>query len=495
MDSMGSNSRTFRNHSKNLKTNEPMKTRLFLLLFSIAFINVCKAQLTDTINKPQLVFEIPLIDLPYQIDAAKTVNNGNVSLQGIFKGYANPSMHQSLNLSADLYTGLHYGYNHLFKTYLMTETEKAHFGKRLLYSLGLSTIDYISIFAPGFDGWEHEEYHRAVLSRFHIKSFNDMNKFPIGAETTSVNSITDEDLIRFKAESPADFVRMNAAGIEGEYLLVDRLQQNNFFYDQNLPHVVINIFATLNSILYVQKSSDPDFADPLTDEMTNSEPIVAQRDFTGLDFTAWAYDLFHPDEAYNQRGEHPSGNGIDRYIKTTDLTPVELAYLKKQGYLQWLNVLSPMMLGYNSIKLPWKGLYGNFSVRDFLTSFGNDISLNVLLKNTDYKFLLACHSSQNYHHSFPALEARMYDYERKIGSYNVYITPRILVGVQPLNQAFETKKAAFLGLAECKLELNSKGVIHPYVELSAKSKGWVAGNEFLDHNFSFRFGIVSRLNE
>jgi hypothetical protein len=469
-----------------------MKSR-FIILILLWFIPILvEAQTSETEPSPQLVFELPFLDIPYQLDAAKTVNEGNVTFGSFFKGYANPGMHLSLALSSDLYTGAHFGINQIFKVTPKVKRTDWTLGKRLLFALTLCGSDFVLSYAPGFGGWEHEEYHRAVLSRFHVNSFDEMNKFPIGAELISVNHVLDDDLIRFKQESPSDFIRMHVSGIEGEYLLIDKLQRNNFFYTQNLPHEFYYLLSAINSIFYVQICSDPKVANTTTDELNSMETDIPVRDFTGLDFLGWTYDLFRPNEAYTDRGIHPSGVGIDRYIKTTDLNPDELSYLEKQGKLQWLNTISPMLIGFKSIRLSENGLYGNFSVHHFLTSFGNDISLNIFLKTNRYNSVFAFHSYQNYQRSFPAVEAQLIDLEIPIISDVLYISPRLLLGLQPLDQEFKTRSSAFLGLAECKLEFETKSFIHPYIELSGKTKGWVAGNEFLNSNFSCRLGIVSR---
>jgi hypothetical protein len=475
-----------------LKT-QPIRSIVLTLLITVSLS--ANAANNDSIPPSQLVFELPLLDLPYQIDAAKTVNNGQATLGSFFKGYANPSMHQSVSLSTDLYTGLHYGIDCLFSTRDKVPTKKMGLGKLLLYIVTLESSDFIAMSAPGFSGWTHEEYHRAVMTRYHVNSFDDMNKFPIGSETVSVSHVTDEDLIRFKSESPADFNRMHVAGIEGEYLMVDKLQRNNFYYHQNLMHEMVYLLSTLNSIMYVQMCSIPEQTNPMTESFNAIETTIAQRDFTGLDFAGWAYDLFKPNEPYTERGIHPLGNGIDRYIKTSDLTSEELSYLKKQGNLQWLNCLSPMLIGFRSIKLTKNGLYGNFAVRNYLTSFGNELSCNVYLKNNDYNFFVAYHHAQNYEHAFPSIETQLIDYKKNLGASTLYFSPRLLIGLQPKDQGFKTSKASLLGLAECKLELITKGFIHPYIEVSAKTSGWVAGNEFLSSNISGRIGIVSRFTK
>jgi hypothetical protein len=471
-----------------------MKTKAFLpIVVLLSFSNLI-AQNTSIAPKPNLVLELPLIDLPYQIDAAKTVNDGQVTVGSFFKGYANPSMHQSLSITTNLYTGLHYGIGKLFVDDSKKAREQWTFGKNMLYISSLIAADYISVYAPGFDGWLHEEYHRSVMTRYHVNSFNMMNTFPIGSDLVSVNKIKDDDLVRFKSQSPSDFIRMHVAGIEGEYLMIDKLQRNNFYYNQNLTHEFLYIMSALNSIAYVGTCVDPELSDVETDKMNQLEHNIADRDFTGLDFLGWTYDLFHPNEPYTERGNHPLGNGIDRYIKTTDLNDDELKYLKKQGNLQWLNLLSPMMIGFRSIPLSPKGLYGNFAVRHLLTSFGSDISLTAYLMNPHYKWLFAYHSAKNYNRAFPSVEAQLTDYEAALGNHRFYMSPRLIIGAQPQNQIFKTNHGEFLGLAECKVELRAKSHIQPYIELSAKTDGWIAGNEFLDSMFGFRFGVTGRFN-
>src|SRR6185436_9321120 len=71
---------------------------------------------------------------------------------------------------------------------------------------------------------------------------------------------------------------------------------------------------------------------------------IRVRDFTGHDILAWAYDLHRPNEPYAARGIHPSGVGIDRYRKPSDLRPEEMQYLRRQGKLQVLNFFDPAFI-------------------------------------------------------------------------------------------------------------------------------------------------------
>ncbi len=119
--------------------------------------------------------------------------------------------------------------------------------------------------------------------------------------------------------------------------------------------------------------------------LTEEDSDISKRDFTGLDFSAWAYDLFNANEPYQNRGIHRSGVGIDRYIKPSDLTADQIKYLKKQGYLQIINMASPMLFGLdNSFKINSLNLNWNFAVRHILTSFGHDITPSIFIKTTQY---------------------------------------------------------------------------------------------------------------
>ena len=446
------------------------------------------SQQSDSIVTPKLKLDLILFDLPYQLDAAKTVGEGNINFGSFLRGYANPSMQQSLALTGSLYSAAHFGLDNTFK-------KDGRYKKKSSKFFHLSSLlftDIVLIYSPLGDGWLHEEYHRAAMTRFQVNSFNEMNTFPIGAEVVSVSRIRDEDLIRFKLESPHDFIRMHVAGIEGQYLLIDKLQKENFFYNSNLSHHYLYVLSTSNSIAYLNGSTKPSFADPLTDRLTKQQTDISSRDFTGIDFTAWVYDLFNPDEPYESRGIHPSGIGIDRYIKTTDLSSDAKDYLKKQSILSWLNCVSPMVLGFNSIS--WNHNYRfNFALRHFLTSFGSDITFNVFLKGNQKNLIFRFHHASNYKKSFPSVEAELYEFPAILANNRFLIGLRMITGVQPKYQSFTTNKSAFLGLAECKFDWLTKGLISPFAQLSFKTKGWVAGNEFLDSNTSFRLGLSARL--
>jgi hypothetical protein len=427
------------------------------------------------ITAPDIKLDWPLFDLPYQIDAMNTVG------RGFFSGYANPSMTQSLALSQNIVASFNYGMKYFYDHVTMDEPFKTYF-----YFSGVSLGVLLFFYMPGAEGWMHEEYHRAVLTRFGVNSFNGMNLFPIGASVVYVSGIDDSDMSRIKKKSPPDLVRLFEAGIEGEYVQISRLQRDNFFYDQQLLNEIGYFFTTLNSHMYVIISANP------RSELPEDETDVASRDFAGYDFTTWVYDLFRPHEPYEGRGSHPTGKGVERYISVNDLTDDELRYLKLQGNLQMLNYLSPMMFGIRTIPLGDSGHEINFAMRHHLTSFGADIAAQVFLKMRPFNMAFTLHNYMNYKNYFPAVEAELVDYPLTAGRFDFFLSPRVLIGMQPKGQTFKTAGPEFLGLFGLRVDFRAHRNMYPYIDFTAKTNGWVAGNEYLEASASVRLGVSLR---
>lgn len=476
-----------------------MKRIIITCLFCFIYLFSFSQRDTVTNDKPKMVLEAQLFDFNYTKIAAKTVsNNSEVKYYDYFKAWANPSMSQSLTFSANLYAVTHYG----LKKMMNSKIFNSPLLDNLTKSITWGTAELLLSYSPLGSGWLHEEYHRAVLTKFNVNSFNNMNTFPLFADAVSVNNVKDEDLIRMKSESNPDFVRLHAAGIEGEYMLVNLLQKYNFFYNQRQTYFTSSLISIFNAFSYVWTCHTED-AEIFTDNFNLEEGTNLKiRDFTGLDFTAWAYDLFHPEEDYTERGIHPSGVGIDRYIKPSDLTidgnnePLE--YLRKEGFLQLFNFASPMLIGINRFKIKSNidgATYANFAFRTFLTSFGHDISPLFFVQTPKTNWIFAYHQYKNYEKKFFGFEAEIFDYHVEIAGMNTFSTLRVMAWTQPENQQFKTKKANHGGLVDFKFKFRAKNhAIFPYIQVVAKTEGWVAGNVFLEKNVSIKIGSNINLN-
>jgi hypothetical protein len=175
------------------------------------------------------------------------------------------------------------------------------------------------------------------------------------------------------------------------------------------------------------------------------------------------------------------------------LSDRERDYLIKQGWLSCLNYASPMLYGFNNFPLGKTGIEWNFALRHYLTSFGSDTPVQILAKSAPFNMLFTYHSYQNYNNYFPAVEAELLDFPVQFApKLGLRFSPRILLGIQPKDQNFMTGNMEFLGLVGCRVDFAASRHFFPYFDLSVKTDGWIAGNEYLESNVSFKAGVSLR---
>src|SRR5690606_10613802 len=286
--------------------------------------------------------DLPILDLPFAIESAKSGQLWNSF-----------SMEQSLAVTQDLHRINYHLNNRLWDKWIEPDSKRSRTLNRVAANLSSGLIDYVfTYYGIVFSAqWLHEEYHRNALTLNGISSYNETyNRFTSGHANGSISRVRDEDLVRIKRESPQELVRSFAAGIESEYLLLRGLQKDNFYRRSEHPNILLNLLLTKHAVDYVNQFRKKDYNASI-DSMNAHGLTVNSRDYVGWDFTPWVYDLFRPDEPYEARGVHPSGVGVDRAIKTTSLSGEEYSYLKKMGRMQYLNFLSPFMLGIHRIHL------------------------------------------------------------------------------------------------------------------------------------------------
>ncbi|MCS6929440.1 MAG: hypothetical protein NZM43_08105 [Saprospiraceae bacterium] len=445
---------------------------LILALIVVAALSPIslKAQLSgDTVR---LLLDFPLLDLPYQRYASSTYGN-------FFAGYGAPSMKQSLQTTTNFYSAAHFGLKELFKGV------QARLMREILTHGAAGLFDLLIMQIPFGNGWLHEEYHRNVLTRREIESANEINKFPVGKEVFKVYKIKDEGLERLHDNHQNEWRRLQTAGGEAELHLLQTLQRNNFYYTQGLPNVVFYWLIAFSTGEYVRSCARDEF-NQIVDDMNKEDGTdILIRDFTGPDYTAWAYSLFRPDLPYRARGIHPSGVGINRYIKPSDLSQEERDFLRRQGRLMWLNFLSPTMFGFSKIRLK-SHEYGNFAVRSVLTPFGNDISIELWAQTARYNFYFLLHNYLNNNELFTGMEMGMVD--QPLFKGKLAISPRLMMWRQPENLSFTTDQGQLGGLIGLKARANL-GRFSPYLEVEGKTAGWVMGNVFLEENVSLNAGL------
>lgn len=364
--------------------------------------------------------------------------------------------------------------------------------------LRLTTLivwDYFLFTLPGGPAWLHEEWHRAVMGQYGIESYNDVYKFDIFAESIAVSHVKDEDLAWLKENHNPDMVRLGEAGNEAEVELAREYRRDSFFNGRPMRYELFQIWLSLINSSYYVIMCGTDEADTFTDEMNIKDGSdIEKRDFTGLDFTAWIYDLSRPDEPYSARGVHPSGTGIDRYIKYSDLTDSEQKYLKKTGWLTLLNFVSPQMFGVEKFNIDGSsgGLSQiNFMMIHHLTSFGNDIIMSLMYKKNELNIETSLHCYNNEKNYFPGIEIALRRFPISILSTEVFTDYRIMAFSQPEDQRFREDNGEPGGLigAGLSVPLIDK-TFEFFIEGDAKSDGWIEGNLYLGDSLQIRSGII-----
>jgi hypothetical protein len=419
--------------------------------------------------QPEVILELPVIDVPF--------NGGD--------GYTAPSMQQSLHITKDLYQYSHYKFAQWFESRPVVRT--------------VSTIgfDIVSLWLPFGAAWLHEEWHRAVMSNRGINSVNEIYEFPLFAETISVKHVKDEDLIRLKQEYPADMVRLHAAGIEAQYELNFALEKDRFFLPPPTLDGAILWLNYINNISYIYACASNQ-SNTITDEILQNENAdIAQRDFTGLDCNAWVYDLFRPDEPYEQRGIHPSGVGINRYIKYDDLTDEEQDYLNTNLKLSLLNLVNPFLFRFKSFTatnpINQQPFHWNATLRHHLTSFGYTIDANVFYQQNSVNAMAILHHYFSKSHFYPGLELALVRFPISLFRMQMPLSVRTSVWLQPKEQLFYTDESELGGIATIKFNFPTYQRLETFIEMEAKTQGWVAGNVYLGDNISARMGITAKL--
>ncbi|MFV3408757.1 hypothetical protein ACNH6C_09135 [Bdellovibrio bacteriovorus] len=349
-------------------------------------------------------------------------------------------------------------------------------------------FDYLTSTVPVGAGWGHEEWHRAVMTRREIGSFNSMNAFPWGQGVIAVDHVNDADLIKLKDEHPAEMVRLSSAGMEAQVYQNMLVEKSHFYRDARSRDTFLLWFNNMNVTSYMLQCASTD-ADKTTDEeMAEEGADVKRRDFTGLDCTAWVYDLFRPDEPYANRGTHPSGVGIKRYIKYSDLTSEEQNFLKLQASLSYFNFVDPFLFGFTDFKAGW-GRW-NFKFNHYLTSFGGTVDANLFLEMHKHKFLVTLHNGMTPKRYFPGMSLQWIDAQL---THHLFVTLGTTAWMQPKDQRYDAEDAEWLLDGNIEVALRTSDAFEYYVGYESKTPGWKAGNVYLDDNWSvwtgFRLGL------
>lgn len=220
-----------------------------------------------------------IIEMPYHFYAMKTTDD-------FFRSYINPNMNQSLKLSNNFYSNIHY-YGGKIKLV------KNRFVSKLLSNCFITSFDLLAMNLPFGNTWLHEEYHRTILTNNKINSFNEINLVPIGEKVVSVSNIDDFQLSYLFNNNNKEFRRLLVAGSEAQNMQIEELQKQNFFYNSQLTNLPLYWMNTMTNVMYVHNSTTNKL-DLLVDKQNITEGTnIKSRDFAGPDFTSWVDALYY----------------------------------------------------------------------------------------------------------------------------------------------------------------------------------------------------------
>lgn len=407
---------------------------------------------------------VPLIDLP-----------------GMHGAYAVPTWDQSIEVTKAQYQASHRVIAKWAEHRFGTEGRDA-----AMLSFGLGW-ELVASLLPFGHTWAHEEGHRAVLDHHGIRSFNGVYDFDPRSGAVYVRRIRDEDLIRLKAEHPADSARLAAAGMETATVLSLRLERDLFFLRGRVATDWATLFANaVNNTGYIWTCSDEIF-DGFTDDVNEADgSVIVRRDALGLDCTAWAYDLQRPDEPYEARGTHPSGRGIDRYRKFGDLSRGEKKLLRTVRLLALANFVDPFLFlenGWGTDECRATTTFGFF-----LTSFGWSLDQNVFLAMGEKNILITMHHAANAARWAPGLDAQVWRLPIANGSA---LTLGAGVWLQP--RRWETARMDPGARVHATIAIPVWRALEVEIAAAHKTAGWVAAVAALESETSFRAGISWQL--
>jgi hypothetical protein len=391
-------------------------------------------------------------------------------------------MRQSLDLTTSMYEALDGGLNAAARSLSLSSP-------RLYAALVSGALDALVLpYVPGFWAWNHEEFHRAVLSRRGFDSKNSVNRFPFGKELIPVDHVKDLDLISLKAAHPAEMVRLSTAGMEGDVERQIELGRVSFFYRTRGAHWVQLALTTLNVSGYMYTCATNNLKTKV--DANAEEDTEAERDFTGLDCVAAVYDMHRPNEPYINRGPHPSGTGIDRYIAYEELAKPEQQYLRRQAHLSLLNVLNPNIIGFEGLSFVWRNHMARATANVLWqpAPFGQTVGVVGFLSVSEIgNFVARADAFASQHQTNPGLSVQAYDIP--LGQA-FSMGARLALWLQPKGALFITNQREVGALASVRVDWNLLQRFTVWVEFEAKSAGWVPGQVYLDRNASSRFGTT-----
>lgn len=438
-----------------------------LLLTLLTIFSISKAQDTSTYK---VRLSVPIADLPQNINSPQHL----------------PSMDQALEFSNDLYELSFWGIDALGDKLFISDTKPYTLGREISnsvfkYGLSLAFSKYGSELPIPLGVWGHEEYHRSVLAIVDVSSEN--GNWLLSRWDGTVYGISDSTLSVLKTDDIDQLLYSYVAGIQYEIALNEKTSINDFYKKRSLAKNALLLYNAYYVYEYFNFSASDisDSVKVLAPPHESANPV--ERDYAGADLTAWIYDMFNPNDPYSTRDSFPDGDGLNRRIGFSDLSPEAQSYLESQKKLSLINFINPAIFFVNRIRLN-DNLAFNFFAQYAPTHFGNDIAFFLPLQYKKYDLLLNVHNYNNYKSS---------GYGIGVGLYNFKFTETLesdfTLNFWDQPKSFYGEDNIFGGSMAINTKYNFGQKFGAFVSVSGKTEGWTLSNPYLDSNVSVQAGI------
>jgi len=448
-----------------------MKNLCILLFCLMGTVAVISAQ--DSVTY-RLRLDVPLFEYP----------------ENIHIPYHYPSMKQALKYSLDFYELGYFGID-VMGDAVFGIKNRPESGLRNLansafkYALGLGFAKYGSELPIPLGVWGHEEFHRSVLGVKGLSSEN--GNWIFGRWDGTVYGLTDESLDDLKSNDLNQLLYAYVAGVQYEILLSQEVTLQDFYFKRSLYKNSLLLYNAWYVYDYFRFSAG-NFSDSVKIKAPPHEDVnPAQRDFAGADLTSWVYDMFSPAIPFTSRDSFPGGEGVNRRVGFSDLSPEGQEFLKDQKKLSLLNFLNPAIFFINRIRVS-RNFAFNLFAQYAPTHFGNATAVYLPLQYRNYDLLV--HVGRFSSHDLKGVGAGIGIFSYPLGQkfdsdlqFRYWNQPESFMNDGKING----------GSFHMKIRYHVKQNVSAYLVLHGKTMGWEPGDPYLDKNLSVQIGAQAGL--
>jgi hypothetical protein len=369
---------------------------------------------------------------------------------------------------AKLFTMRQFNQDYLSGYRLLSSALGRNFNPTLNYLV--QTAGYILFFGP----LTHEEAHRSILISKNIGAIS--QPFFLSKRGGYIDGVTDAELKHIRDTDFPDFARLHTAGLESDYMLVNREEALLSFENESYKNIVVEYLLRKAMLMQYYLIGfvhyDIDGAE---------EKNELKRDIVGNDVYGMVRHWFRPTMDYK------------RYTLYNELTGEEKNFVRRMGFRSFINLINANIIGVKNFSIS-NNLKMNFGMGYTMSPFGDFIDETTWFKcGNDYKLSIYLREFQNKNNWFLG---------GGIGIYDLMLSKRIGTNInahiwdQPQNLGFIDTKGQAGGAVEVtgryflftKRATKLKNISFD-LGLILKTKGFLPEEIYLGKHIGFRLGV------